>query len=78
MNDFNNTVIRITFDPDDHEGTDDNERAAPIHIFDDLVNEAHEQVFIIQLRLVSSTNSSAIDLTTTPASICKIINDDGN
>ena len=74
MNDFNNTVIRITFDPD--EDTDDNERAAPIPIIDDLVNEADEQVFIVQLRLVDSINPGAIDLDTRPASICRIVNDD--
>ena len=74
LNDFNNTVIRITFDPD--EDTFDNERAAPIPIIDDLVNEADEQVFIVQLHIVDSINPGAIDLDVRPASICRIVNDD--
>ena len=74
LNDFNNTVIRITFNPD--EDTDDNERAAPIPIIDDLVNEADEQVFIVQLHLIDSINSSAINLNVRAASICRIVNDD--
>ena len=74
INDFDSTVIRITFDPD--EDTDDNERAAPIPIIDDLVNEADEQIFIVQLRLVDSINAGAINLNVRPASICRIVNDD--
>ena len=69
LNDFNNTVIRITFDPD--EDTDDNERAAPIPIIDDLVNEADEQVFIVQLHLVNSSVPHAINLSLRAASSCK-------
>ena len=67
-------MIRITFNPD--EVTDVNERATPIPIIDDLVNEADEQVFIVQLHLVNSINPGAIDLTTRAASICRIIDDD--
>ena len=74
LNDFNNTVIRITFDPDELEDSD--ERAAPIRIFNDAVNEANEQVFVVQLRLVSSTNPASIGLGTRPASLCRIIDDD--
>ena len=74
MNDFNNTVIRVTFEPDENAG--DDERAAPIAVVNDPINEADEQVFIVELRLISSTNPAAIDLTTRPASICRIINDD--
>ena len=75
MADFDNTVIRITFEPD--ENVADNEGAAPIPVVNDLINEADEQVFIVELRLISSTNPAAIDLTTRPASLCRIINDDG-
>ena len=74
FNDFNNTVIRITFDPD--ESTPHNEHAAPIAVFNDLINEADEQVFIVKLRLVNSTNADAVNLSTRPASLCKIIDDD--
>ena len=74
MKDFDNTVIRITFDPDEQE--DSNERAAPIRIFNDAVNEANEQVFVVQLRLINSTNPGSINLDTLPASLCRIIDDD--
>ena len=74
MNDFSNTVIQITFLPD--ENAPDNERAAPIAIFNDVINEADEQVFIVQLHLINSTNPSGIDLSIRPASLCKIIDND--
>ena len=74
MADFDNTVIRITFESDENTGV--NERAAPIAVVNDLINEAYEQVFIVELRLISSTNPAGIDLTTRPASICRIFNDD--
>ena len=74
LNDFDNTVIKITFEPD--ENAPDNERAAPIAVVNDLINEADEQVFIFELRLISSTNPAAIAFTTRPASLCKITNDD--
>ena len=74
LKDFDNTVIRVTFDPDELEDSD--ERAAPIRIFNDAVNEANEQVFVAQLRLISSTNPASIGLDTRPASLCRIIDDD--
>ena len=74
LDDFNNSAIRITFEPD--ENAPDNERAAPIAIVNDLINEADEQVFIVELRLINSTNPAGIDLTTRPASICVIVDDD--
>ena len=74
MNDFNNSVIRITFNPDEDANND--EHAAPIALIDDTVNEADEQVFVVQLHLVDSINSSAIDLTTRATSLCRIIDDD--
>ena len=75
MRDFDNTVIRITFEPDENVGI--NEGSAPIPVINDPINEADEQVFIVELRPIRSTNPAAIDLTTRPASICRIINDDG-
>ena len=73
--DFDNTVIRIIFEADENNA--DNEGAAPIPLVNDLINETDEQVFIVELRLIRSTNPAGIDLTTRPASICRIINDDG-
>ena len=67
-------MIRIAFDPDENEN--DDERAAPIPIINDPVNEAGEQVFVVQLRLIDSTNPGAISLNIRAASICRIINDD--
>ena len=74
MSDFDNTTIRITFDPD--ELANDDERGAPIRIFNDPVNEANEQVFVVQLHLISATNPGSVSLNTRPASVCRIIDDD--
>ena len=71
--DFNNTVIRITFFPDENVFNDVN---VPIAIVDDPVNEATEQVFIVQLQLISSVNPGLVDLTTRQASLCRIVDDD--
>ena len=72
LDDFDNAVIRITFDSD--ENTPDNERTAPIAVVNDIVNEADEQVFIVHLRLLNSTNPDGVDLSIRPASLCKIVN----
>ena len=73
LNDFNDTVIRIVFEAD--EDLPVNDMSAPIAIFDDPINEAAEQAFIVQLKLISSTNSLS-DLTERPASLCRIIDND--
>ena len=74
MSDFDNTTFRITFDPDELVNSD--ERPAPIHIFNDPVNEANEQVFVVQLRLIRSSNPDSVILNTQTASLCRIIDDD--
>ena len=74
MSDFDNTTIRITFDPDELDN--DDECSAPIHIFNDPVNEENRQVFVVQLHLVSSTNPGSVSLNTRQASLCRIIDDD--
>ena len=71
MNDFNNTNITIVFEPDEDAGI--YELSAPIFVTDDDINEATEQVFVVELRLISSVNSATVDLTTRPSSLCKII-----
>ena len=53
-----------------------NERGAPIPIVDDAINEATEQVFVVELRLVSSLDPVTVDLTTRPSSLCRIIDND--
>ena len=62
LGDFDNTVIRITFEPD-AENVGTNEGASPIPVVNDLINEADKQVFIVDLHLISSTNPAGIDLT---------------
>ena len=74
LEDFNNTVIRITFAAD--AGTFNDVKIAPIAIVDDLINEATEQVFIAQLRLISSVNPGSVDLTIQLATLCRITDDD--
>ena len=73
--DFNNTVIRITFAPDEDANIEDVD--APIAIVDDLINEAKEQVFVSQLKLIGSLNPGSVNLTTRAATLCRIIDNDG-
>ena len=72
--DFNNTVIRIIFAPDEDGVV--NDVNVPIAIVDDLVSEAIEQVFIVQLQLISSVSPGSVDLTMRQASLCRIISGD--
>ena len=66
--------MNITFDPDENAEIDELETAIPI--FNDDINEAQEQAFVVQLRLVESVNQSLVRLTR-PASLCRIRDDDG-
>ena len=61
MNDFNNTNITIVFEPDEDVGI--YEKSAPISVTDDAINEATEQVFVVELRLVSSVDPAGVNLT---------------
>ena len=74
MADFNNTVLTVRFEPDDSAAN--NERSAPVIIFDDAINEATEQVFVVQLRLIQSESSDTVILTERPASLCRIVDND--
>ena len=74
MNDFNNTSITLVFEPDEDEEV--NEKSTPIFVTDDAINEATEQVFVAELRLVSSLDPATIDLTTRPSTLCSIIDND--
>ena len=67
-------MIRITFDSDEDAVV--NDQNVPILIVDDLVNEASVQSFVVLLQLVSSVTPSLVDLTTRPASLCRIIDND--
>jgi hypothetical protein len=72
--DFNNTNITLVFEPD--EGAEVNEMSAPIFVTDDATNEATEQVFVAELKLVSSLDPATIDLTIRPSTLCRIIDND--
>ena len=67
-------MVRIIFEPD--EDADDNDLPAPIPIVDDLVNEAIEQTFVVQLKLNSSVNPGSVGLMQRQASLCRIIDND--
>ena len=74
--DFDSTPVIITFLPDeDSSGVVD--IPTPIGIVDDVINEAREQVFIVQLELISSVNSHSVDLALRSASLCRITDNDG-
>ena len=75
MNDFNNASVTLIFEPDE-DGTPMNERGAPIPIVDDAINEATEQVFIVELRLVSSLDPATVGLSRRPSSLCGITDND--
>ena len=49
---------------------------APIFVTDDAINEATEQVFVAELRCVSSLDPATVDLTTRPSTLCRIIDND--
>lgn len=73
--DFNNTTIIITFDPDEDRGRNNNELSVPILIFDDSIDEANEQVFIVQLKVVGGANVNSVTISR-QVSLCRIIDDD--
>ena len=74
LNDFNNTNITIIFEPD--EDAEVGEKSAPIFILDDAINEATEQVFVVELRLISRRNIATVDLSVRPSALCRIIDND--
>ena len=67
-------MLRIIFEADENSGV--NDMSAPVAIFDDPINEAAEQAFIVQLKLISSINPGLIDLNQRPASLCRIVDND--
>ena len=73
-NDYNSSSITVVFEPD--EDGEVNEKSAPISVTDDAINEATEQVFVAELILVSSLNSTTVDLNTRPSTLCRIIDND--
>ena len=74
LNDFNNSAITLIFEPDENDEV--NEMNAPVPVTDDAINEATEQVFVVELMLVSSLDPNTIDLTVRNSSLCRIIDND--
>ena len=62
--------------PADEFGPQINDLDAPIVIFDDEINEALEEVFIVVLTLQSSTDPGSVIITRV-SSLCRIIDNDG-
>ena len=75
MADFNSTNITLVFEPDEDMDQPVNEKSARISVTDDAINEAMEQVFIAELMLVSSFDSSSVQITR-PSTLCRIIDND--
>ena len=71
LNDFNNTNITVIFESDEDAAI--YEKSAPIFITDDAINEAIEQVFVIELRLTSSVDPTSVDISIRSSSLCRII-----
>ena len=73
MADFNNTNITLVFEPDEDGEVSD--KSTPIFVTDDVINEATEQVFVVELILVSSLDPNTVDLSR-PSALCRIIDND--
>ena len=76
LQDFNNSIITITFEADELEAAAINEIRTPIPIIDDVINEAVEQFFVVQLSLVSSQNPAGVDTSFRSTSLGRIIDND--
>ena len=74
--DFSSDVVVVTFEADEF-GRQINDMAAPIVIFDDELNEALEEVFIVVLTLQSSTDPGSVIITRVSA-LCRIFDNDGS
>ena len=73
--DFSSDVIMVTFLADEI-GHQINDVPTPIVIFDDEINEALEEVFIVVLTWENSTNADGVAITR-ESSVCRIIDNDG-
>ena len=69
-------MVVVTF-PADETGPQINDISAPIVIFDDELNEALEEIYIVVLTLESSTNPGSV-IITRESSLCRIIDNDGS
>ena len=74
--DFSSEVAVVIFQADEF-GPQINDVPAPIVIFDDEINEALEEIFIVVLTLESSSNPAGVAITR-ECSLCRIIDNDGS
>lgn len=73
--DFDPDPVTVTILPDeDSLGVVDIQ--TPISVVDDAVNEATEQVFTVELRVINSVNITLVDLSQLSVSLCRIIDND--
>ena len=76
LSDFDSTPVTLTIPPDEETlGVVD--FPVTIGIINDAINEVTEQVFVVQLQLISSVSQSSVDLAIRPSSLCSIIDNDG-
>ena len=73
LNDFDDTVLTITFQPDENNPINDISFSIPIN--DDAINEAYEQDFVVILNLVNSINPALVTFHRA-SSLCRIIDND--
>ena len=74
--DFSPDVVVVTF-PADEEGIQIIDVPAPVVVFDDEINEAPEEIFIVVLTLDNSTNPGNVVISRA-SSLCRIIDNDGS
>lgn len=73
LDDFDNTILSITFQADEDNPINDIPLTIPIT--DDAINEAIEQDFVVILNLTDSVNPDMTDLARI-SSLCRIIDND--
>ncbi len=72
--DFNNSVLTVIFEADEI-GDAINDVSVPVGIFDDEIDEAKEEVFVVDLTLGSAINNQIT--ISRRSSLCRIYDDDG-
>ena len=75
LNDFDDTVLIITFQADENNPIIDNDVLVSIPINDDAINEANEQDFVVILNLTNSVNPALVTFSRA-SSLCRIIDND--
>lgn len=61
-NDFNTTAFNVVFLADEDETHLTSGMDVPVPIFDDIIDEANEQSFIVHLEIVSTTSREALNI----------------